>query len=388
MAALALSGMGSVSGCSSEQTQEERPTVRDIAWSIIDQMSVEEKAAQLLIPTADQLTGLRPAVDSNQIASIEMLPVCGSIFFAHNLASPDQARRLLNSLQDAMIAVSGVPPLLCIDEEGGSVQRVGGRDELEAPYVGNMSEVGSAGDEAIAQEAARTIARSLKSLGFNTDFAPSCDVATNEESVMRYRSFGSEPELVARMAVAQIRAFEEENLLCCAKHFPGIGDPNVDSHNRAIYSEKTREELEAQLIPFAAAIEAGVPLIMTGHLSLPLVTGNDLPSSISPAIVQGILRDQMGYDGVVVTDSLSMGALRGFVAVEDLAVAAIEAGCDIALMAPDFMGAYNRLVEAIKTERISMDRIDQSLERILMLKLRALPELFVEPVRERLATCE
>ena len=140
-----------------------------------------------------------------------------------------------------------------------------------------------------------------------------------------------------------------------------------------------------QLAPFMAAIVAGVPMVMVGHLSLPQITGNSIPASISPTIVQGLLRDDIGYDGVVITDSLSMGALLEFCSPVDVGVAAIMAGCDIALMPSDFAAAYAGLVDAISGERIPMERIDQSLMRILTLKLKSLPHLFDEAIQEELA---
>ena len=190
---------------------------------------------------------------------------------------------------------------------------------------------------------------------------------------------------MGRMATAQIEAFGDEGILCCAKHFPGIGDPENDSHASSIYSNKTREELAAQLAPFVAAIVAGVPMVMAGHLSLPQITGSAIPASISPDIVQGILRDEIGYDGVVTTDSLGMGALLEFCSPGDVGVAAIEAGCDIALMPSEFDAAYAGLVDAINSGRIPMERVDQSLMRILTLKLKSFPELFDETIQEELA---
>lgn len=204
---------------------------------------------------------------------------------------------------------------------------------------------------------------------------------------MRLRSFGAEADLVASMTTAQIEAFQEAGVLCCAKHFPGIGDPEEDSHESSIVSTRTREELAEQLIPFEAAIAASVPFVMVGHLSLPAITGSAIPASISPDIVQGILRGDLGYDGVVITDSLGMGALRAFCEPADVGIAAIEAGCDIALMPPEFEAAYAGLLDAVTSERVSMERIDQSLERILALKLRSFPTLFDETVQEELAAC-
>lgn len=353
-------------------------------------MTVEEKAAQLFIVTPEQLsgTGLVLQADESFRGGLGAKPVCGITYFGGNVENAGQTKALLAETQ-AMTRELGMPPLLlCVDEEGGTVQRIGGKSGFDAPFIAGASEIGATGDVSVAYANAVSIATTLRDLGFNVDFAPSCDVAATPRSNMRHRSFGAEAALVGCMVAAQVEAFGEEGILCCAKHFPGIGDPEDDSHDLSIYSGKSREQLDEQLAPFVAAIVAGVPMVMVGHLSLPQVTGSAVPASISPDIVQGILRDDIGYDGVVVTDSLSMGALLEFCAPADVAVAALNAGCDIALMPSDFDAAYAGLVDAIGSGRIPMERIDQSLVRILALKLGAIPELFDGEIQEELAKCD
>ncbi len=375
-----------LAGCTS-RPQPPRFPERDVARVLIDQMSMEEKAAQLFVVTPEQVSATELVWQADEVfcAGLEALPVCGITYFDGNIIDAAQTSAMLADTQAVARELGMTPLFLCVDEEGGTVQRIGGKQGFDAPFVGDASDIGATGDVAIAREQARTIATSLRDLGFNVDFAPSCDVATTERSNMRRRSFGAEAALVGRMAAAQIEAFEDEGILCCAKHFPGIGDPEDDSHASSIYTNKTRAELAMQLAPFVAAIVAGVPMVMVGHLSVPQVTGSAIPASISPDIVQGILRDDIGYDGVVVTDSLSMGALLEFCAPADVAVAAIEAGCDIALMPSELGAAYAGLVDAIESGRISVERIDQSLMRILTLKLRSFPHLFDEAIQEELA---
>lgn len=353
---------------------------------LISTMSVEEKAAQLFVVTPEQVSGTEAVwqVDDAFRAGFQATPVCGITYFGANLVDTAQTKVMLADTQ-ALTGEFGMPPLfLCVDEEGGPVQRIGGNPGFDAPFIANAADIGATGDVAVAWENAHLIASELKDLGFNVDFAPSCDVATTERSNMRQRSFGAEADLVGRMVAAQVEAFRGEGMLCCAKHFPGIGDPEDDSHASSIYSNKTREELDAQLAPFVAAIVAGVPMVMVGHLSLPQITGSAIPASISPTIVQGILRDDIGYDGVVITDSLSMGALLEFCSPAGVGVAAIEAGCDIALMPSEFDAAYAGLVDAIHGGRIPMERINQSLMRILTLKLKSFPHLFDETIQEEL----
>lgn len=186
---------------------------------------------------------------------------------------------------------------------------------------------------------------------------------------MDERSFGSDPALVASLATAEIEGFLGKGMLCCAKHFPGIGSAVGDSHDDAITVEKAAEELEAvDLVPFKAAIEAGVPMIMVGHLDLPNVTGDYTPASLSPVVVQGILRDQLGYTGIVVTDSLSMGAIANYRTAAEAAVAALAAGCDIPLMPEDFPEAYQGVLDAVAAGTLTEERIDESVLRILKAK--------------------
>lgn len=386
LAAATICGVAAT-GCSSPRPAPPTFPERDLARLLIDEMTAEEKAAQLFIVTPEQISGteLSLGVDDAFREGLQARPVCGLTYFDGNIVDPAQTSTMLTDTQAVASELGMTPPFLCVDEEGGTVQRIGGKPGFDAPFIGDARDIGATGDVAVARETARTIAIALRDLGFNVDFAPSCDVATSESSNMRRRSFGAEASLVGRMAAAQIEAFGDEGILCCAKHFPGIGDPENDSHASSIYSNKTREELAAQLAPFVAAIVAGVPMVMVGHLSLPQITGSAIPASISPDIVQGILRDEIGYDGVVTTDSLGMGALLEFCSPGDVGVAAIEAGCDIALMPSEFDAAYAGLVDAINSGRIPMERVDQSLMRILTLKLKSFPELFDETIQEELA---
>lgn len=387
----AIAGGASLSACGQESatSTSSKHVIRDVAQLLIDEMGLEEKVAQLFFVTPEQLVAAENVRSSNQFqpSSLQIPPPCGAIFFASNLETAEQSRELLSGLQEFMRGETSIPLFLGVDEEGGSVQRIGGKEGFAAPFVPSMSEIGLLNSEEAAWDAACSIAANLKDLGFNTDFAPSCDIATSPSSAMWERSFGAEAEFVAQMVTAQVEAFNEEGILCCAKHFPGIGEPEADSHTSMIYTNKSREELDEQLIPFSAAIDAGVPFVMMGHLSLPQITGSDIPASISPDIVQGILRDDLGYDGVVLTDSLSMGALESYCPPEDRAVAAIEAGCDIALMVPELVPAYMKLLDAVTTERITEKRIDESLMRILTLKLTAFPELFDESIQDEIDAC-
>lgn len=367
-------GDGEVGGLDASDTPfDEQAQLRERAREAVAALSLEQKAAQLFIVRPEALAPDDFGTQAAEATRTAMAarPVGGVAYFGPNLLDPDQTSAMLAATQGFSQEACGLPALLCVDEEGGTVARIGRNDGFDAPDVGDMAAVGQTGDPAAARQAALTIGGYLVPLGFNVDFAPSADVADNPESdVMALRSFGDDPQLVAAMVRAQVEGFNEAGICCAVKHFPGIGAAEGDSHQISIYSHKTSDELAAdELVPFQAAIEAGVPLVMVGHLSTPEATGDDVPASLSPAMVNGVLRGQMGFDGVVVTDSLGMGAVSERYDVSEVAVLALEAGCDIALMPASFDAAYQGVLDAVAAGRLTEARITESAERIALLKL-------------------
>ena len=256
----------------------------------------------------------------------------------------------------------------------GTVVRIADNEAFGAQNVGDASALGAAGDSSAAKEAAEKIADYLKPLGFNLDFAPVADVVDPARSdTMGLRSFSSDPAVCADMVRAEVEGFLGQGMLCCAKHFPGIGAAAGDSHDDAITIEKTIDELqETDLVPFKAAIEAGVPLIMVGHLNLPNIISDGVPAPLSAVVVQDLLRDTLGYAGVIVTDSLSMGAITNYYTPAEAAVAALKAGCDIPLMPERFGEAYQGVLDAVAAGDLTEERIDESVTRILAAKQRTI----------------
>lgn len=340
----------------------------------LSQMTLEQKVAQLFVVTPEQLTGVGQVVQAGDStkAALQQMPVGGIVYFSQNLLNTDQTRQMLSNTQQFAEDIEGIPLLLAVDEEGGTVSRVGGNSGFEVENVGNMSAVGATGDTSQAREVAETIGGYLTDLGFNLDFAPDADIWNNpNSSTMKLRSFGTTADVVAPMVKAQVEGFNNAGILCCAKHFPGIGGAEGDSHNESIYSNKTADQMaQEELVPFQVAIEAGVPLVMVGHLSCPQVTGDNTPASLSQAVVTGLLRERLGYDGIVITDSLSMGAATSSVTADQVAVAAIKAGDDMVLMPTDLDAAYRGLLSSVQSGDISEDRIDESVTRILKVKLQ------------------
>lgn len=341
--------------------------------SFVETMSLEEKVAQLFVVRPEAITGFSPTIQAGDATkqALESHPVCGITYFADNLIDPDQTKSMLANTLEYGYAANGLPLLLAVDKEGGTVSRIADNAAFGQADVGDAVSIAAAGSTEAAKNAAKTIAGYLKPLGFNLDFAPVFDIANNPESnTMAKRSFGSDAQLVADMATAEVEAFLDADMLCCAKHFPGIGAAKGDSHEQSIYTDKTLDEmLEVELVPFKAGIEAGVPLIMVGHLSAPQVTGDDTPASLSRIMVTDVLRGKLGYEGVVITDALEMAAAGDVYSNDEVALLAIEAGCDIALMPPDYEAAFAGVLNAVETGRLDEARIDESLRRILRVKL-------------------
>lgn len=302
--------------------------------------------------------------------AIATMPVGGFAFFAKNLEDPNQTEGFLAQLRECISAVNGVEPLLCVDEEGGRVARIANNDSFGVVNVGDVADIGAGDNPDLAKQAAEEIARYLKPLGFNTDFAPVCDIADNPENdTMARRSFGADADEVARMVAATVTGFQEEGMACCLKHFPGLGSAEGDSHTGRISIQDDLDGLESsELKPFRAGIEAGAPLVMMSHLSVPQVTGDDTPACLSEVMVNDVLRKQLGFKGVVITDSLGMRAVTDYHSPGDAAVEAIKAGCDIVLMPANLQAAFDALLAAVTGGFISEERIDESLRRVLSLK--------------------
>ena len=344
--------------------------------SIVSAMSAEQKVAQLFFVTPEGLLagrheGAVTAAGDLTREALSERPVGGIIYFQQNLTSPDQTRQMLAQTAAFAREALDVPLLLDVDEEGGTVSRIGGNPGFPIANVGNMSEVGAGADVSRARDIAEHVGSYLHDLGFTADFAPVADVANNPNSdTMRLRSFGSDAALVSEMVAAQVAGFSSQHIICCAKHFPGIGGAEGDSHTGAIYTHKSADEMMAEeLLPFAAAIDEGVPMVMVGHISCPEVTGNELPASVNSAVMKDLLRDRLGFTGVVVTDSLGMGAIVDRFGKDRVAVEAFLAGADALLMPADFDAAYQGMLDAVKTGEISAERLDASVSRIIRMKL-------------------
>lgn len=341
--------------------------LNQIADSCIAEMSLENKVAGLFMITPESLTGVDTVIQAGDTTKQKLseYPVGGLIYFSKNIKSADQLKEMLDATRNTMI----YPVFLAVDEEGGSVSRVVGAGL--ADDVGDMSEIGSTCDPEKAKETGTTIGTYLSELGFNVDFAPVADVVSVENSVIGNRSFGSDPNVVGTMVAAEVQGLQESGVSACLKHFPGIGDTTTDTHDEKTVSEKTLEDMQQTDLPaFQSGIDAGVDFVMVSHMSLPNVVGDDTPCSLSGTVINDLLRNQLGYDGIVITDALDMSAITDSYSSAEAAVKAIEAGADMLLMPENFEEAYQGVLDAVQNGTISEDRINESLKRIYRVKYR------------------
>lgn len=349
--------------------QQEDPLALE-AREILEGLTLREKVLQMFIVTPEQLTGVAGPVTQcgdTSVQAIQDRPVGGIVYFAANLQNRAQTAEMLSGLQ----AASPLGLFLSVDEEGGSVARLGRNPAMGTTSFPAMGEIGATGDPEQAYHVGLTIGGELGELGFNLDFAPVADVNSNPDNpVIGDRAFSSDPVEAAEMVAACVAGFRDSGTLCTLKHFPGHGDTATDSHYGAASSDKTLEELEAcEFLPFRAGIEAGAELVMVGHIALPAVTGEDTPACLSYDIVTGLLRQELGFEGLAVTDSLSMEAVTDTYAPGEAAVLAVEAGMDLLLMPEDLDAAVEGILEAVETGALTEARIDESVGRILTTKL-------------------
>ena len=350
-----------------EQTEPVAETdyLEEIVNSIITEMPLEDKVAGLFFITPEALTDTDVVVRAGDTTreKIREHAVGGLIYFSQNIKDAEQLSEMLQNTKDW----SNYPIFLAVDEEGGSVSRVA-KAGL-ADDVGPMSEIGASGDAALAREAGAAIGTYLSGFGFNLDFAPVADVITDGNTVIGNRSFGTDVNLVSPMVAAMVEGLQDNGVSACLKHFPGLGDTTEDTHEGLAASEKTLDEFTAQDFPvYQAGIGAGVDFIMVSHLSAPNVVGDNTPASLSSMMINDILRGQLGYQGVVITDAMNMTAITDYYTSEQAAVMALQAGADMILMPEDFKAAYQGVLDAVNNGTLTEERIDESLRRIYRIK--------------------
>lgn len=342
------------------------PSGKQRAQALLAAMTEEEKIAQLFLVRPEALTGTDAVTEADEalLNALSETPVGGLIFFSKNIQEPEQCRKLLQNCQSA----AQIPLFLAVDEEGGSVSRIASNPAMGVTPLPPMAEIGEA--EA-AYQVGISIGLTLRDLGFNLDFAPVADVNTNPDNpIIGSRAFSSDAFTAAELVSACVGGFRDTCVISCLKHFPGHGDTATDSHLGYAESGRTTQELlERELLPFRAGLEAGAPMVMAGHISCPNAAGDRLPASLSPTLIQGLLRDTLGFSGVVVTDAMDMEAITESYPGGEAAVMALEAGCDLILSPENLRESLEAVRNALAEGRLSWDRVEESVLRILQLKL-------------------
>lgn len=348
-----------------ELTPEEK--LDQIVDAAIESMPLEDRVAGLFIVTPEAITGVGTAIKAGDGTkdALNENPVGGLIYFKQNIKSQEQLTEMISN----SVAYSRYPLFIAVDEEGGAVSRVA--DSGIGTNVGKASEIGGTGDPTNAYNAGQTIAGYLAPLGFNLDFAPVADLNNVEGSIIGSRSFGSDPNITASMVSSMVKGLEEHGVSACLKHFPGIGSSTEDTHSGMADTARTADEFRAnEFVVFQAGIDSGVDFIMVTHMTAPGLLGDEIPvpSVFSRTIVTDILRNELNFEGVVITDALNMAAITEYYDSGDAAVRALKAGCDMLLMPEDYKAAYEAVLAAVQDGTISEERINDSLRRIYRIK--------------------
>jgi len=349
----------------SGQTQDTgADPVKERIAEIIESMTLRDKICQMLIVTPDSITGISGTTIAGDVteAALENYPVGGIIQFSPNIVSSEQILLFNTALQ----RYSEIPLLIAVDEEGGRVARL--QSSIGAHSVRAMLTYEDDGEET-AYENAVILSDALRRHGFNTNFAPVADVWSNRSNtVIGNRAYSTDFDIAAVLVAAAVRGFNDSNIACSLKHFPGHGNTREDSHHRTAYVNKTLDELrEDELKPFISGIAAGTDMVMTGHLIVP--GADELPATLSKVLITDVLRDELGFDGVVITDSLAMNAISRHFSASEVAVKAVDAGVDIILMPVNIDETISALIAAVESGEIPESRIDESVSRILKVKI-------------------
>lgn len=334
---------------------------------IVDSMSTEEKVAQLFFVTPETLMQVTSTTEAGSYteAYYDIYPVGGMLYAKRNLVSDSQLSEMLTDMQTYAAGGAKAPLLLGIVEEGGEVAPVADSSGFDAQTVSKAPEVTSADD---ARKNAETIGGYLSELGFNVNIAPMADISTSKGSFQE-RTFGTNADDVGTRVSAQVSGYISSGIMPCVKYFPGEGGVSGDPESESTTSDATVSQLrEKDMVPFQKAMGAGVPMVMVGTTTYTQIS-DDTPACLSERMVTGELRTELGYDGVVLTAPLNTSAIYNDYSASGAAVEAIQAGCDMIVEPMSFLQAYQGVLSAVKSGQISEERLDESVTRIVRMKL-------------------
>ena len=347
-----------------ELTPEEK--LDEIVDAAIEVMPLEDKVAGLFMVRPESITGVSTAVKAGDGTreALAKHAVGGIVYFAKNIQSAEQLKEMISNTR----SYSKYPLFIGIDEEGGSVSRLA--DKSLVDRVDSAQAISQTLDASNAYQAGTTIGTYMAEYGFDLDFAPVADLTNISKSIMTKRSFGSDAASAIPFVTSMMQGLEEQGITACVKHFPGIGSTVQDTHDGLAVSNRTAEEFRAEeFTVFKAAIDAGANMIMVGHMAAPSLVGDNTPSSMSSVIITDILREELGFEGVIITDAMDMSAISEYYESDHAAIMALKAGCDMILMPDDYQVAYSGVLQAVKDGVISEERVNDSLRRIYRIKL-------------------
>jgi beta-N-acetylhexosaminidase len=370
--------MLALSGCSSDEKENmndknqmeedigkeeiDKVEEKDEIEEMINHMAIDEKIGQLMI------VGFNGTVMDEKVKDmIEKNHIGGLILFKENIANVEQTTQLLNTLKKTNNP-NPIPLFLSVDEEGGKVHRLS-HEFLKMP---SAKKIGDINDEKVSLEYGKILGMRIKSLGFNMDFAPVLDINSNPKNlVIGNRAFGSTVDVVVNNGLQVMRGINSESIVSIIKHFPGHGDTATDSHINIPVVNKELKELESlELVPFTKGIAKGVDGIMVGHILFPKID-SDKPATLSKAIINDILRERLSYNGVVISDDMTMGAIMKNYSIEDAAVEFLKAGGDIVLVChgyEDQLKVIDKIKEKVENGNITEKELDEKVQRIIKLK--------------------
>lgn len=335
----------------------------DIVEKTLADMSLRDKVCQMMFVRPESITGIDvvTAAGDTTKSALEQYPVGGIVYFAQNMESKDQVKEMIDNSQ----SYSKVGLFISTDEEGGMVNRL--MNTVGTTYIDSMYNYKDEGIQK-AHDNAYTIASDMAVLGFNMDFAPVADVWSNpDNTVIGERAYSDDYSQAAELVDSAVKGFKDGGVMCTLKHFPGHGDTAEDSHYSSAYVRRTKDEIMAdEMQPFTAGIDAGAEFVMVGHLIVPDI--DELPATLSYKITTEMLRNEMHFEGIAITDSLAMGSIADNYGVGESAVMSIKAGIDMLLDPTDIDTAIDAVVQAVESGDITEDRIDESVRRILTLK--------------------
>lgn len=346
-----------------ELTPEEK--LDAIINAMIEYMPLEDKVAGLFFVTPEAITDVSVAVKAGEGTkdALTRYAVGGIIYQKKNIKNAEQFKEMLSNTD----LYSKYPIFLGIEEEGGSISPMAAAGLIDKQA--SPADIGAGEDTGAAYQAGNGLGQGLASYGINVDLAPAADLANVDKSVMAARAYGNDAAVVSGYVINMMNGLQEQGVTACVKHFPCGGGIAVDTHDGPAVSDRSAEDLHSQeLTVYQDAINSGVQMIMVGHMAVPALTGDNTPASLSAVVVTDLLRGEMGYRGVVITDAMDMKAISEYYGSGQAAVMALKAGCDMILMPENFTEAYEAVLAAVHDGTIAEERINDALRRIYRIK--------------------